>query len=458
MPNVVISEQWYVGGVLTNLDASPTLCDSTGLIAIYDNTAGSTALAASPTVTMLPVAGVNGTYQYTWTGGIAGHTYTAYRKCVYGGATYILPQTIVLPSATTPAAMTCNYTSLVNRLGWQQFGLRPNPTSGDVISQGVANSAQAVDILNCIQDGLAVVYNAWRWSFLRPTVPITTYAPYSTGTIAVTSGGVATLNAGVVPSDGGFPSYAASAGGQLWIGTAIPPTFFGNTFNVSAWSSATSITLQNVNGASYSGPTFSAGTPYTMYFNTYPMPTGFNGFENTLTFPGSIDADRQPLQSVDEVMIRRYLERDNVPHKPRMYATIANTFAPTVGSTKSVMFYPIPDNQYILTGKAVLQQIMLDATNQYPLGVDVLAPVIMESVLAAAERNLDQIHPGSAEAVHNTALQPLLAMAIQRDKEYASPDTLGIDHGQEGESGPHRHHRRPSSIFWNAGGGYDGYV
>jgi hypothetical protein len=111
---------------------------------------------------------------------------------------------------------------------------------------------------------------------------------------------------------------------------------------------------------------------------------------------------------------------------------------------------------YVLTAVGTLRPQMIDATNKYPLGIEVLAPCLTESCLAAAERDIEQKDANHPDAVHNRALAPLLAMAIQRDKEYSSPESLGVDHGNE-EVCQHPHHRN-GSIYWDAGGGYTGYI
>ena len=63
---------------------------------------------------------------------------------------------------------------------------------------------------------------------------------------------------------------------------------------------------------------------------------------------------------------------------------------------------------------------MLVNPGDAPLGLEVLAPCIMESILAAGERNIDHYDAMNPQAIHNRALPPLLAMAIKRDQQYAS--------------------------------------
>lgn len=339
-----------------------------------------------------------------------------------------------MPVALTTLA--CNYASLVNDVGLGAFGLRPTTT--DVITESVASSAQTSDILRAIAKGLAFVYNAYRWSFLRPLVSITTYPPYSTGTITVDVSGNVT---GVLTV---FPAYSASAGGWL----NIPSV---GAFAVATYTSGTALVLTG-----YSAAAVTTASPFTLSFDRYPLPAGVDSLEGRLTYPQGSYGPREHLSKVSEVDIRQLLARNNLPGRPRMYAETTSTFDPTTGSSRFVTLYPVPDGQYLLTAVGTLRPLMIDATNKYPLGVEVLAAVLTESCLAAAERDIEQKDAGHPDAVHNRALGPLLAMAIQTDKERSAPDTLGVDHGHGGDEYDLR--PRNTRIHWDAGGGFTGYL
>jgi hypothetical protein len=94
---------------------------------------------------------------------------------------------------------------------------------------------------------------------------------------------------------------------------------------------------------------------------------------------------------------------------------------------------------------------MIDSTNQYPLGDEVLAPVLMESCLAAGERLVKGFDSMTSEGIHNRILTPLLQMAVDRDKQYASPDSLGLDTG--GGDGHHERRWRGGEIHLIGGFG-----
>jgi hypothetical protein len=353
--------------------------------------------------------------------------------------------------------LTCNYSSLVNDLGYHLFGLRP--TSVDLFADNVilTTSPQGQDILRCIAKGLQFVYGAYRWSFLRPVVSITTLPAYSTGAITVDSAGNVLLNGGVPPTDGGFPSYAASSGGSMNI-TGV------GTFAVQSRSSATALVLANFTGNAVTAP---ASASYSLVFaSNYALPVDGKGnyidtLEGALTYPGNDSHCRETLTRVSEFEVRRLLAHSTLPHRPRVYAETTGPFDATTGSTRFVTFFPPPDVAVTLTAVGVLVPVGIDATNQYPLGGAALAPCIQESCLAAAEREIEQKDARSPDAVHNAALPAALALAIQRDKEYAAPDSLGVDHGQ-GDGEGYGGHPRNTSIYWNGSanspGGYTGWL
>ena len=524
---LIATEEWYVGipGVLTDVDQvvgvyQCFLADPTGSYGIYDNTIGAIAVAAN---TVMPRV-ATGVYQYPFTA-TAGHVYTAYRHVIYKSASYYLPQVINAP-AGTPAPLTYGYQQLVNAVGLQAFGLRPTAT--DVITDAVASTTQASDIMRAIQDGLLYVYNSHRWSFMRPVVSINTLPAYSTGTVIIDASGNVTL------AGGSFPAYAASSKGQIWVGTSVPPYYSGGIYAVGTYNSATSVALTNYTGpmlppsissgsggsTDATGYIFTWGTPttavvgqyvvvysatgsatigsylitkvtgttsvtlatspganltsvswnlasvagiaYNLVFNTYALPTGFDIFEEDLTEPSHGTWHRHSLRKVDEIEIRRHLQHfDGNPHRPEMYAITVNQLDPTAGSSRYVTFWPIPGIVHTFYGKAILRPTQLDSSNTQPMGIEILAPVFMESCLAAAERLIDQMDAMAPDAVHNRALTPLLAMAIQRDKENASPDTLGIDYGRGEHDHNHHLHYRGQSIYWQnsiRAGGYQGWL
>ena len=429
----IINKTWKADGVFTD-PTSVLLLDPTSAYGIKRNDTGAPVVTAGTAFTKVST----GVYQYIFVEPVANIDYTAYIQVVYHGITdYFERDLPAVGAALLPPLLDCSYASLVNDVGYHLFGLRP--TNIDVITDGVASANQAADILRSINKGLQFVYSAYRWSFLRPLITITTHPAYNTGTITVDALGNVT---GLLTV---FPSYSASAGGRL----SIPSV---GSFAVGSYGNGTSLVL-----TAYTGGAIVASTTYSLTFDSYSMPTGFDSFEGNLTYPQGATSPREACDKTSEVEIRRLLTWNDVPDKPRLYATTMNAFDPTTGSSRYVTLYPIPDLEYVLTAIGTIRPTMIDAVNKYPLGAEVLAPCITESCLAAAEREIEQKDAGHPDAVHNRALMPLLAMAIRRDKEYAAPETLGVDHGEEGRS-QDCPRRRFGTIYWDGGGGFTGYL
>lgn len=321
---------------------------------------------------------------------------------------------------TAPATMGVAFGDLQSKIAglfFGQWGLSapfssgapPSPLSTQIVLQ----------INDCIRDGLNTVYQAWRWSFMRPTVSITTNAPYNIGTVVVVNG-VVTLTGGTFPS---------------WLATTSTIVILGVSYAVG---SLGPLTLVNTG---YSTPG-TAGVPYNLVpTNIYALPSGvtiapstvaasFDSIEGPFTFAAGQNCGYGRVTLAREVDLRRMMERDITPGIPRYAATVTSPFDPSVapGSLRNVMFFPYPDQAYVLSAIMTLRPTMLDATNCYPLGAEVLAPVLLESVLAAAERNLEDI-----EGAHCKQFMMMLQEAVQRDKEYSTPDNLGssIDHAND---------------------------
>jgi hypothetical protein len=311
-----------------------------------------------------------------------------------------------------PASLTCSYSSLVNRLA-SEVGVFP--TSSDAITDGVVDTQQAADILQAIRDGLLAVYNAYEWSFLRPLVTITTHASYSTGTITVDASGNVT-GTGTV-----FPDYSVSAGGRVCISKV-------GSFTVATYNNGQSLVLHGFPAAS----AFTAASSFVLSFRNYPLPAGVDSLQGNLTFPPGSYGGSEYLPKMSETEIRKMLAHNSAPGRPRLYCENTLEFDPTVGSTRFVTLYPPPSTEITLTGIGTIRPTMIDSTNQYPLGIEVLSLVIQESCLAAWERNVECKGPMQPDAKHNQMFGQLLQQAVEMDKRKGAPEIIGTMYGGRG--------------------------
>lgn len=290
------------------------------------------------------------------------------------------------------------YSILQERVGHYLFGIRSS-----------FSSDQQDDIEDCLNDGLRRVYGAHDWSFLRPVADVSTTAPYATGTITIASG-VVTLTGGT------FPSWAAS--GVLEVND--------NYYSVDSRDSNTQITLDDTSVTDATASTYRLARP------EIELDAAFDAVANDsdLTYYPSPDYWYPPVKWRHDATIRQ-LEGNNPEFdRPVFYSVRTVTFDPTVGSRKVLAMYPTPDQAYTLRVPMILRPVLLDSTNIYAIGGEVLSQVMLEACLAAAEHNYEE-----REHVHEKRFMELIGMAIQADQERSSPTSLGPDIGDRGRFG-----------------------
>ena len=375
-----ISQTFKVGVTPTNV-TSAKLSDPTGTFGIKRNDTSAVVVADATNMTN----SATGVYEYTFDAEV-NIAYTAYIEFVYDGDTIYIE--FDLPAVSDDFGMVTSYNSLMERVGHYLFGIR----SG-------FSADQTDDIEDCIHDGLHDVYTAHQWSFFRPIQDISTTAPYATGTV--------TIAAGVVTLAGGtFPSWAAD--GFLKVSTSY--------YSVASRDGDTQLTLDDTSVAVAAASAFQLGRP------EVPLPAEFEAIasDSDLAYYPDQNDLYPPLQQRYDL---RSMQQGN-PYfdRPSSYSIRTAEFDPTVGSRKQLVFYPTPDAAYVLRVPMILRPTMIDSTNQYPVGGETLAQVILEACLAAAERNYDEENKR-----HTERFQQLLPLAIRADLEKSTPTSLGPD-------------------------------
>jgi hypothetical protein len=387
----IIRKVFKVDGVPTDVD-SALLSDPTGAFGVKRNDTDAVVVADGVAMTRVSA----GTYQYEFSD-VVGVAYTAYVEFVYGGATYHFE--VDFAAATSSTTGPISYSGLVERVGHYLFGAE----AGDSFT-----SSQLTRINNCIHDGLYRVYSAHEWSFFRPLADVTTTAPYTTGTVTVASGVVTLVG-------GSFPSWAAS--GIFMVNNRY--------YSVASRDGTTQITLDDTSVTVASASNYSLARP------EIEMDVSFDSVANDsdlVYYPG-------PDQWFPSVNWRhdstiRKLETENPEFsRPCFYSVRTKRFDPTVGSRKSLVFYPAPDAAYVLRVPMILRPVDIDDSNQYPIGGEMLSQVILEACLASAEHNYEE-----REHVHEKRFLELIALAIRNDQERSSPTSLGPD-SPRGENG-----------------------
>ena len=386
----VISKEWRVDGVLTNV-TSAKLSDPTGAYGVKRNDTSAVIVADGTNMTNSAV----GVYEYSFEDA-TGVAYTAYVEIVYLGATYRTEVEIPARESAVAGGVS-SYYSLLERVGHYLFGIR----SGFTVDQ-------TADIEDCISDGMRRVYAAHNWSFLRPLADVTTTAPYATGTI--------TIAAGVVTLTGGtFPTWAAA--GVLQVAKRY--------YSVASRDSNTQITLDTTT------VTIATASSYQLARPEIPLDATFDAVANDsdLTYYPSPDNWYPPVQWRHDSTIRQFEGNNPEFDRPVFYSVRTVTFDATVGSRKVLALYPAPDKAYTLRVPMILRPVLIDEANLYPIGGEVLSQVILEACLAAAEHNFEE-----REHVHEKRFMELIALAIRDDQDRSSPTSLGPD-APRGERG-----------------------
>ena len=292
------------------------------------------------------------------------------------------------------ASTKVTYAILQARVGHYLFGIREGG--------GVTFTAdQEADIDDCLNDGLRRVYAAHDWSFLRPIADVVTTAPYATGTITIASG-VVTLTGGT------FPTWAAD--GVLQVNNQY--------YSVATYDGSTQITLDSTTVTVASAASYQLGRP------EIPLDATFDSVANDsdLTYYPSPDCWYPPVKWRHDSTIRQ-LEGNNPEfERPVFYSVRTVEFSAGVGSLKVLAMYPTPDAVYTLRVPMILRPVLVDISSTYPIGGELLSPVILEACLASAEHNFEE-----REHVHEKRFQELIGLAIRDDQERSSPTSLGPD-------------------------------
>lgn len=382
MPRTV-RQVFSVNGVPTDVD-SAVLSDPTGVFGVKRNDTSAVVVADGTAMVRVAV----GTYEYEFSD-VPGVAYTAYVEFQYGASTYYIESDFEA-SGVTGSSLSFTYGSLKARVGHYLFGVRDS-FSVDQLS----------DIDDCIADGLRRVYAEHNWSFFRPVVDVTTTAPYATGTVTV-SNGVVTLTGGT------FPTWAAD--GVLYVKN--------KHYAVVSRTSGATLTIGDTTLSIASGSSYQLGRP------EIPMPDEFESIsgDSELNYYPDDNACYPPVAQRHDQLIRKLEQDGREFDRPIYYSIRTVKFDPVIGSRKVLAFYPTPDKAYTMRVPMLLRPVMLNNTNQQPIGGEVLAQVIIEACLASAEHNFEE-----REHIHEKRYLEMIALAIKNDLEQTCPTSLGRD-------------------------------
>lgn len=265
-----------------------------------------------------------------------------------------------------------------------------------------ASTDQQTKVTQIVNDGYREFLNAYNWSFLRPRAELTLTAPYTTGTIAISSG-VVTLTGGT------FPAWAAQ--GRISVS--------GGTYEVDTRDSNTQVTLEDTS------VTVSSGATYTLSRVTYDLPTDFAEFG-----PGPLVNESENwtcvrhIQRVSESTIRMQNDYGQYTSYPRMVAHFYKEIADNTSDEyqqQVAEFYPPADQAYVISYTYIRNPSALSASNTRPLGGPRYHAALRCAVLSHAEYTIDDL----ASSTWTRRLEVEMKRAIDWDKHASAPRTYG---------------------------------
>jgi len=251
-----------------------------------------------------------------------------------------------------------------------------------------------------------------QWSFLKPTVELTTVAPYETGTIAITlAGTTVTLTTGV------WPSWAATHG-TLVVGTT--------EYEIASRTSNSEIELSSA----WTEDTETAAT-YTLYHDgNYDLPDDFGGIEGNITYKDEVSFIGE-IELVGEGRVRNArsgLTVSSLSSYPEMAAVRPKEHTTTTaGQRFEIIFYPTPNDAYTFEyRKLILPQALVDTTLTYTYGGMIHYETIEASCLSIAEMNDDDRNKGF-DGPHWKYFISRLTASIQADKRQLGIEKFGYN-------------------------------
>jgi len=153
----------------------------------------------------------------------------------------------------------------------------------------------------------------------------------------------------------------------------------------------------------------------------YSLPEDFAILDGPLSYAPGTAVLYDPIHLVGEERIRDLSQTGSTAARPMYYAIRVGQDA-DVNTSYKMVFWPIPDQEYTVTGRYRINPFNMADDARLPLGGQPHAQTIIEACLASAE-----ISQGG-EGIHNKKFLECLASSISHDRQVNSPDTVGYDY------------------------------
>jgi len=151
----------------------------------------------------------------------------------------------------------------------------------------------------------------------------------------------------------------------------------------------------------------------------YELPSNFSRFITDLNY--SKDSGCTKPVKVDPEKILNLRATNVINSHPSHWALIKPGFTKETGSNWEIWFYGNPNGAYNLTGIYIINPDKPSATTDvFPGGVEA-SEAILESCLAVAEQNYDEV-----EGIHTKRAEELIQKLIKHDTADV-PETVGLN-------------------------------
>lgn len=268
------------------------------------------------------------------------------------------------------------------------------------------------------------------WSFLKPTTTLPLEAPFNDGTIDLVNGdATATITGGTLPT---------------WIASGVL-VYQGQSFPIASRTDGTHFELETA----WATDSVSGGT-FTINQQDYDLPDSFGYAIGELFFQPGVTYGG-PIQIVGEgIILAKRQQMSPFSGRPTMACIrykplVAST---TDGQRQEILFWPAPDQAYLLSYKFAALPDKLSATAVYTYGGMAHAETLKEACLAAAEEL-----ENDAMGLHGQAFMRQLIASIGVDMR-SVPHLLGYnaDRSDAGRRLDHRARGIGLSTYTDANG------
>jgi len=396
-----------IGGIATDLDATPTLSSADASYGVKNTATGAVIVNDATSMTRLSA----GRYSYTITVDAEANPdhadyatqYTYSVEWVLNGITSYTVIAHTTDAEETAVSITASYADLVNEIQ-DAF---PDITSATKLARIIKNGyTMFLYPPEVVVNGRPV--SGYKWSWASPLAVLNTIEEYDTGTVKVVEG-----DATVVLTGGTWPSWAEDA-------TIVITDGDGDdyTFTVSERTDGANIELSS-EWAGASDDTLAYEIHY--HPDEYDLPAAFGGLEGGLT----LISTESPTTSFPQLIVRpsdfvaQYAVADQNPSAPLYVSIVPDDFVGATGQRYRMLLWPQPDLNYAIGYR---YNVNLDAmvAGQYHPGGPASAQMAKKCCLAAAEL----LQSGGAVGTYYNLAMQALATGIAHDISMR-PSNLG---------------------------------